>query len=54
MLFLATAQATRASVGPPAIFRHVAKAKASVAPIYLRFSAAPAGDPPDFEMVRLE
>ena len=46
--------ATSATVGPAAVRRHVAKAKAVVTSIYLNLLADPAGDPPDFDVDRLE
>ena len=46
--------ATFASVGPPAVCRHVAKVKTAVTPIYLHLSADPAEDPPDFDVGRFE
>ena len=45
---------TSASVGPPAVRIHVAKAKTAVTPIYLYLSADPAEDPPDFDEDYLE
>ena len=46
--------ATFASVRPPAVRCHVAQAKTAVTSIYLHLLANPAGDPPDFDVGRLE
>ena len=46
--------ATSASIGPPAVRRHVAKAKTAVTPIYLHLSADPVGNPPDFDVDSFE
>ena len=49
-LLLAAPLATFTSIGPPAVRRHVAKAKTAVNPIYLHLSADPAGDLSDFDV----
>ena len=54
MSLSATPPATSATVGPPAVRRHVAKAKAAVTSIYLHLLADPAGDLSDFDVSRLE
>ena len=54
VLLFTVPSATPASVRPPAIRRHVAKAKTAVTPIYLNFLAVPAGDLPDFDVGRLK
>ena len=46
--------ATSATVGPPTVRRHVAKAKAAVTSIYLHLLVDRAGDPSDFDVGRLE
>ena len=46
--------ATSATVGPPAVRRHVANAKAAATSIFLHLFADPAGDPSDFDVGRLE
>ena len=50
----AAPSATSATAGPPAVLRHVAKAKAVVTSIYLHFLADSAGDLSDFDVGRLE
>ena len=51
---LAAPPETPASVEPPAVHRHVAKAKTAVTPICLHLSADPAADTPDYDLGRLE
>ena len=46
--------ATSATVGPPAVRLHVAKAKTAITTIYFHLLANPAGDPPDFDVGCLE
>ena len=46
--------AALAAVWPPAVSRHVAKAKAAVTPFRLRLPADSAGDPPDLDVGPLE
>ena len=43
-----------AAVWPPAVSRHVDKAKAAATPFRLRLSADSAGDPPDLDEGALE
>ena len=43
-----------AKVGLLAVRRHVARAKTAVTSIYLHLLAASPGDPPDFDVGRLE
>ena len=51
---LAILPATSATVGPLAVRRHEAKAKAAITSIYLHLLADPAGDPSDFDVGCLE
>ena len=51
---LAAPPAAPACIALPAVCRHMAKAEAGVAPIYLCLPADSAEDPPGFNMVRLE
>ena len=46
--------ATSATIQPPAVFRHVAKAKTAVTSNYLYLLVGPAGDPPNFDVGLLE
>ena len=52
--FFAAPPATSDMVGLPAGHRHVANAKTAVTSIYLHLLANPTGDPPDFNVGRLE
>ena len=53
MPLFAAPPAALAAVWPPAVSRHMAKAKAAVTPFHLRPPAGPAGDPPDLDVGRL-
>ena len=52
-LFAAPTTAS-ATVGPPTVRHHVAKAKAAVTSIYIYLLADPAGGPSDFHLGRLD
>ena len=54
MPLFAAPPSTSVTVGPSAVHRHVAKAKAVVTSIYLHLLADPTGDPSDFDVGRLE
>ena len=53
-LFRETPLATSASVGPPAVRRHVANVHTAVPSTYLHLLAELAGDPSDFYVGHLE
>ena len=54
VLFFTTPPASPASIRCPAVCRHMAEAKAAVAPVRHRFLVDPAGDLPDLNVGRLE